>query len=77
MSLPFDLMEGVFFVASCHYLSKEVINHWEKRLCRDIVWFIVDLSSLTITLENLEKEAEISENPKDKEEDKAGEPEEC
>ncbi len=57
MSLPFDLLEGVFFVASCSYLSKVVVTHWEKRLCRDIVWFIIDLSSLTMTLERLEKDS--------------------
>ena len=58
MSLPFDLPEGVFFLASCSYLSKVVVAHWEKRLCRDIVWYIVDLSSLTMTLERLAKETQ-------------------
>ena len=56
MSLPFDFLAEVFFVATAHYLSKEVISHWEKRLCRDIAWFVADLSSLTLTLENLERE---------------------
>ncbi len=61
MSLPFDLLEGMFFVASCNYLSKVVVAHWEKRLCRDIIWYIVDLSSLTMNLERLEKEAQEPE----------------
>ncbi len=84
MSLPFDLLNGVFFVASCNYLSKEVVSHWEKRLCRDIVWFIIDLSSLTMILEKLEKEADIPIKPKKQEEEaeaaeeeKTGEPVEC
>lgn len=68
MSLPFDLLEGVFFVATCNYLSKDVISHWEKRLCRDIVWFIIDLSTLTMTLERLEKEEEEPE-PESREEE--------
>ena len=69
MSLPFDLLEGVFFVASCSYLSKVVVAHWEKRLCRDIVWYIVDLSSLTMTLERLEKE---TREPEAENEESAG-----
>ena len=56
MSLPFDFLAEVFFVATAHYLSSEVIAHWENRLCRDIVWFVADLSSLTLTLETLERE---------------------
>ncbi len=68
MSLPFDLLEGVFFVASCSYLSKVVVAHWEKRLCRDIVWYIVDLSSLTMTLERLEKDTQEAEAETENEE---------
>ncbi len=56
MSLPIDFMSEVFFVATAHYLSSDVISHWETRLCRDIVWFVADLSSLTLALETLERE---------------------
>lgn len=56
MSLPIDFMSEVFFVATAHYLSSDVISHWENRLCRDIVWFVADLSSLTLALETLERE---------------------
>ncbi len=56
MALPFDFLAEVFFVATAHYLSSEVIAHWENRLCRDIVWFVADLSSLTLALETLERE---------------------
>ena len=55
MSIPLDFMEGVFFVATCHYLSSAVHEHWEKRLNRDIVWMISDLSGMTMSLEKIEK----------------------
>ncbi len=55
MSIPLDFMEGVFFVATCHYLSSAVKEHWEKRLNRDIVWMISDLSGMTMCLEKIEK----------------------
>jgi hypothetical protein len=55
MSVPMDFMEGVFFVATCHYLSEAAREHWEKRLNRDIVWLLSDLSSMTMTLEKMEK----------------------
>jgi len=55
MSVPIDFLEGVFFVATAHYHSLEARAHWEKRLERDIIWMISDLSSMTMTLEKLGK----------------------
>ncbi len=55
MSIPVDFLEGVFFVATCHYLSVAAREHWEKRLDREIIWLISDLSSMTMTLEKIEK----------------------
>ena len=58
MTLPFDFMAGVFFVATSSYLSPDALEHWGKRLSREIVWFVSDLSTLTLTLEEMEKEEE-------------------
>jgi hypothetical protein len=55
MSVPIDFLEGLFFVTTAHYLSDEARKHWEKRLNREIVWMISDISSMTMTLEKMEK----------------------
>jgi len=55
MTLPFDVMEGVFFVTTTNYLSLDVVEHWQKRLSPKIIWYVSDLSSLTIQLETIEK----------------------
>lgn len=68
MSIPVDFNSGVFFVATCNYLSSAVIEHWEMRLTPKIFWYLTDLTTLTRTLENLEKE-------ENKEEEKDGEAE--
>ncbi len=60
MTLPFDLIEKVFFVSTCSYLSSDAVKHWERRLSRNISWFVCDLSTMTMALENLER-AERSE----------------
>jgi hypothetical protein len=71
MALPFDLVEGVFFVATAHYLSQTVRDHWVSRLRPDIIWFASDLSALSMGLDELEKLEEKEASP-DKAEADAG-----
>ncbi len=54
LSLPFDFLGSTFLVASTCYLSSSMRDHWERRLTRNIIWYITDLSSLSLTLEKLE-----------------------
>ncbi|MGJ3243821.1 MAG: hypothetical protein ACFE0O_12835 [Opitutales bacterium] len=70
MALPFDQVQGVFFVATAHYLSEAVRDHWVKRLRPDIIWFASDLSALSMGLDELEKLEAKAGKPKESETDK-------
>lgn len=61
LTLPFDVMGGMFFVATACHASKTVREHWERRLTRNIIWYITDLSALSLTLERLEMPTVIAD----------------
>ncbi len=68
MSIPVDFNSGVFFVATCNYLSSAVMEHWEMRLTPKIFWYLTDLTTLTRTLEDLEKEENKESEKEDEKE---------
>lgn len=64
-TVPFDRVEGFWFLASSYYLSPVVKNYWEETLDDTIIWYAAELSEITAILESLtpdtEAEMEISE----------------
>jgi hypothetical protein len=55
-TVPFDQEENFYFVASAHYLSPAVRNHWQKKLGDHILWYGTTVEVIADTLEKLETE---------------------
>lgn len=53
-SVPFDREDGFTFVATAHYLSPAVRNHWEKQIGGPILWFATTLEGLADYLEKFD-----------------------
>ena len=45
-SLPFDREDGLYSVATTHYLAEVVRQFWEERLGKGIIWYVTSLESL-------------------------------
>lgn len=56
-SLPFDTLDECVCIASCYYLSKPAVDHWEKLLNRPVIWYATSLNSMAMALEKLETQA--------------------
>lgn len=41
-SVPYDCVDGIWFVASAYYISKPVISFWEKKLGAPIEWSVAE-----------------------------------
>ena len=57
-TVPFDLEEGVHFVASAFYLSPAVRTFWEKQLDTPIQWFATSADNIDDFLRKLSMERE-------------------
>ena len=57
-TIPFDLEEGVHFVASAFYLSPAVRTFWEKQLDTPIQWFATGADNIDDFLRKLSMERE-------------------
>ncbi len=68
-TVPFDRVEGFWFIASSYYLSPVVKNYWEETLDDTVIWYAAELSEITAILESLTPDAEAeTEAPAEKEE---------
>ncbi len=53
-TIPFDVVEGTYLVATCYYLSAPVIKYWKELLDGNVIWYETTLSSISRGLERLE-----------------------
>ena len=60
-TVPFDVEEEFYFVATAGYLSDVVRTFWEKRLGGQIVWQATSLENIAEFLERLQAEREEQE----------------
>ena len=54
-TIPFDRVEETFLVATCYYLSKPVVKHWEELLRGRVIWYATTMSALASALERIEE----------------------
>ena len=57
MTVPYDRIGNAVCLASCYFLSKPVIEYWDKKF-PNILWYTTTVDSLTSTLELLTKSEE-------------------
>ncbi len=55
LTIPFDLVEGTHFVATCHYMSEPVVEHWNNILDCNIIWYGTTFSSMHHGLETVKE----------------------
>lgn len=53
-TLPFDMVEGIYLLATCYYLSAPVIKYWESLLEGPVIWYGTSLTSLSRGLARIE-----------------------
>jgi hypothetical protein len=54
-TVPFDVVEGIHFLASCYYMSAPVVKHWETMLGGRVIWYGTSTSSLSRALGHIEE----------------------
>ncbi|TVP78505.1 MAG: hypothetical protein EA353_08155 [Puniceicoccaceae bacterium] len=54
-TLPFDLVEGIYLVATCYYLSAPVVKYWEDLLPGPVLWYGTTMTSLSRALGRVEE----------------------
>jgi hypothetical protein len=57
-SVPFDVEEGLHFIASAYYLSPAARSYWERQLETPILWFVTSVENITDFLRKLKLERE-------------------
>lgn len=57
MTVPYDRIGNAVCLATCYYLSKPVIEYWEKKFS-NVLWYTTSVNSLTTALESLTKTEE-------------------
>lgn len=61
-SVPFDVEEGVHFVATAYYLSPAVRSFWERQFDTPVLWFATSMENINDFMRKLtiERESEGS-----------------
>ena len=62
-TVPFDLDEGFYFLATAYYMSPAVRTFWEKKLDAPILWYGATLEMLGDYLEKLEAKSSSTNAP--------------
>lgn len=55
-SVPFDVEEGIHFVATAYYLSPAARSYWERQLETQIIWFVTSMENVGDFLRKLQIE---------------------
>lgn len=55
-SVPFDIEEGIHFVATAYYLSPAARSYWERQLETQILWFVTSMENIDDFLRKLQLE---------------------
>lgn len=53
-TLPFDVFDGTYMLATCYYLSAPVIKYWEDQLDGNIIWYVTSVAAMVRALENIQ-----------------------
>jgi hypothetical protein len=57
-TVPFDIEEGMHFLASAYYLSPAARSYWERFLDTPILWFVTSTENINDFLRKLKLERE-------------------
>ena len=57
-TVPFDVEEGMHFLASAYYLSPAARSYWERQLETPILWFVTSVENINDFLRKLQLERE-------------------
>lgn len=60
-TIPFDMVENTYMLATCYWLSAPVVKHWEALLDGRVIWYGTSINSMTRALEQI-KEIHDSED---------------
>ncbi len=61
-TIPFDVVEGIFFLGTAYYLSVPVLDHWQETLQGSIIWYVSPLSGVVESLEKMEQVSQTEES---------------
>jgi len=53
-TLPFDVFDGTYMIATCYYLSAPVIKFWEDQIEGDIIWYATSVAAMVRGLEHVQ-----------------------
>ena len=62
-TVPFDVEEGMHFLASAYYLSPAARSYWERQLETPILWFVTSTENLNDFLRKLKLERDGDSAP--------------
>lgn len=70
-TIPFDVIEGTYMLATCYYLSTPVVKHWEEALGGKVIWYATSCASMSRALERIQgiHEAELDADADEEEEE--------
>jgi len=57
-TVPFDIEEGIHFLATAYYLSPAARSYWERQLETPILWFVTSMDNISDFLRKLKMERE-------------------
>ena len=60
-TVPFDVIEGTYLLATCYHLSAPVVKQWETTLKGKVIWYVTSCASMIRALERLE-EIQVAED---------------
>ena len=63
LTVPFDVVDQTFMLATCYYVSSPALKYWETFLGGKVIWYATSMVSITNYLERIDKLPE-SEEPK-------------
>lgn len=50
-TLPFDVFDDTYMIATCYYLSAPVVKFWEDQIEGDIIWYATSVGAMVRALE--------------------------
>jgi len=57
-TVPFDIEEGIHFLATAYYLSPAARSYWERQLETPILWFVTSMDNISDFLRKVKMERE-------------------
>ena len=54
MTVPFDVVDQTFMLATCYYVSSPTLKYWETFLGGKVLWYATSMVSITNYLERID-----------------------